>query len=134
MPFSSYTFNQFATEWAFEIINSSPTYPQSNGQSERYVGIVKQLLRKFLAEGQEPYIALLEYRNTPVCGLKFSPAQLLMSRRLKDKLPSTMNLIKPKVAEKTYEELKACQVKQKQYYDRGTKSLKPHKVGDSVRV
>ena len=84
MPFSSYTFNQFATEWGFEIINSSPTYPQSNGQSERYVGIVKQLLRKSLAEGQEPYIALLEYRNTPVCGLKFSPAQLLMSRRLKD--------------------------------------------------
>ena len=37
---------------------------------------------------RDPYLSLLEYRNTPVDNFK-SPAQLLMSRRLRSILPST---------------------------------------------
>ena len=74
MPFNSHEFLQFAREWNFQVVTSSPTYPQSNGQSEKSVGIVKSLMRKSHHEGHDPYIALLQYRNTPVTGMKYSPA------------------------------------------------------------
>ena len=31
MPFGSRAFHQFAKEWGFKVVTSSPTYPQSNG-------------------------------------------------------------------------------------------------------
>ena len=98
------------------------------------IGTVKQLMRKALEESKDTHLALLEYRNTPVAGLKYSPAQLLMSRMLKDKIPVTSELLAPKVAEDAYRALKARQRKQKAYYDRGTKPLSKLNVSDSVRV
>ena len=95
---------------------------------------VEKLIRKALEESKDIHLTLLEYRNTPVAGLKYSPAQLLMSRMLKDKIPITSELLAPKVAEDAYRALKARQRKQKAYYDRGTKPLSKLNVGDSVRV
>ena len=69
MPFASSEMRTFAVEWDFEIKPSSPEYPQSNGQSERMIGTVKQLMRKALEESKDIHLALLEYRNTPVAGL-----------------------------------------------------------------
>ena len=85
MPFSSHRFTTFAREWGFKLTTSSPRYPQSNGQSERCIQTVKSLMKKAYEESKEPHLALLDY--SPVSGLKYSPAQLLMSRGLKDKLP-----------------------------------------------
>ncbi len=96
MPFSSKECLQFAQEWGFKISTSSPHYPQSNGMSERTIQTIKNLLRKADDEGNDPYIALLEYRNTPITGMQESPAQLLMSRMLKSKLPTTTALLQPK--------------------------------------
>ena len=134
MPFASSEMRTFAAEWDFEIKPSSSEYPQSNGQSERMIGTLKQLMRKALEESKDIHLALLEYRSTPVAGLKYSPAQLLMSRMLKDKIPVTSELLAPKVAEDAYPALKARQRKQKAYYDRRTKPLSKLNVGDSVRV
>ena len=105
MPFSSKECSRFAQEWSFKISTSSPHYPQSNGMSERTIQTIKNLLRKADDEGNDPYIALLEYRNTPITGLQESPAQLLMSRMLKSKLPTTTALLRPKVQEKVREKL-----------------------------
>ena len=88
MPLSSKECSRFAQEWGFKISTSSPHYPQSNGMSERTIQTIKNLLRKADDEGNDPYIALLDYRNTPVTGMQESPAQLLMSRMLKSKLPT----------------------------------------------
>ena len=109
MPFASSEMRSFAAEWDFEIKPSSPEYPQSNGQGERMIGAVKQLMRKTLEESKDIHLALLEYRNTPVAGLKYSPVQLLVSRMLKDKIPITSELLAPKVAEDPYRALKARQ-------------------------
>ena len=43
---SSYAFKKFATEWDFVHTTSGPSYPQSNGQAERCVQTVKNLLKK----------------------------------------------------------------------------------------
>ncbi len=112
---------------------SSPTYAQSNGQAERFVQTVKQMFRKAEAENQDPYIALLHYHNAPVSGTSFSPAQMLMSRRLCDKLPTTSKLLKPEVIWPA-KQLKERKATQKQYYDRGSHRLPVLKLHDVVRV
>jgi len=133
VPFNSTEFLQFTREWNFTLITSSPTYPQSNGQAEKTVQTIKQLLTKASLSGKDPYIALMEYRNTPVCGLPLSPAQMLMSRRLRGKLPSTANQLKPTVVN-AKPLLEGQQRKQKYYYDRGTRCLPTLKPGDNVHI
>ena len=51
MPFASREFNDFAKEWGIKLTTSSPMYPQSNGQSERAVQTMKNMLKKANAEG-----------------------------------------------------------------------------------
>ncbi|CAB4023546.1 sec1 family domain-containing 2 [Paramuricea clavata] len=129
MPFSSKVCLQFAQEWGFKISTSSPHYSQSNGMSEHTIQTITNLLRKADDEGNDPYIALLEYRNTPITGMQESPAQLLMSRMLKSKLPTTMAILQPKVQENVREKLEQRAEKQKEYFDRKAKPLRPVKIG-----
>ncbi|RXN07244.1 sec1 family domain-containing 2-like protein [Labeo rohita] len=74
-------FEDFAKTWGFAHTTASPHYPQSNGLAEKTVQIAKSILTKAKMDRKDPYLSLLEYRNTPVDNFK-SPAQLLMSRRL----------------------------------------------------
>jgi transposase InsO family protein len=134
MPFNSQEMRQFAHEYGFVIKTSSPGFPQSNGQSERMIGTIKQLLRKAKEEDRDPNLALLAYRNTPVSGLPYSPAEMLMSRRLRDQLPISSELLKPKLASDAYNLLKTRQGRYKEYFDRGTKQLSKLYPGDSVRL
>lgn len=133
VPFNSAEFLRFARDWSFTLVTSSPTYPQSNGQAEKTVQTLKQLLTKAMLSGRDPYIALLEYRNTPVCGMNLSPAQMLMSRRLRTKLPSIAKHLKPALVN-AKPELAKQQLRQKHHYDRGANHLPPLKPGDSVHI
>ena len=105
MPYNSKEFKQFASDWGFKLTTSSPTYPQANGLSEKAVQTVKRILKKT----SDPYIGLLEYRNTPETGMTFSPSQLLMSHVTRTKIPVTQELLKPKVAIEVKHQLQACQ-------------------------
>lgn len=69
---------------------SSPHFAQSNGEAERMIRTVKDLFRK----ADDPHLALLSYRDTPgVNG--FSPAQLLMGRQLKTRVPKRDEQLRP---------------------------------------
>jgi len=65
----------------------------------------------------------LEYRSTLVEGVGFSPAELLMSKKLKEKLPVLESLLRPKYINfnKVKDSLKKRKTVQKQYYNRHTK-------------
>ena len=82
MPFNSKTFHEFSKKWNFKVVTSSPKYPQSNGLAERNVQTIKKLLKKAKEGENDEELALLELRNTPITGMSYSPAQLLMNRRL----------------------------------------------------
>ena len=99
MPFGSHEFKDFVHVWGIKTTTSSPTYAQSNGQAERFVQTLKGLLKKADEEGRDPYIALLEYRNTPSSGLQYTPSQMLMSRLLRSELPTKQSLLQPKVVQ-----------------------------------
>ena len=89
--FSSAEFEEFAREYGFKHVTSSPHYPQANGEAERMIQTVKKLWRK----NKDKNKALLDYRSTPLPGLEMSPAQLLMGRRLRNGLPISKEMLKP---------------------------------------
>ncbi|PIK40122.1 hypothetical protein BSL78_23023 [Apostichopus japonicus] len=93
--YSSKLFKEFTTKWEFAHLTSSPGYPQSNGMAERMVQTAKNVLKKAEQSNQDPHLALLELRNTPIDSNLQSPAQILMGRRLKSTLPASKELLKP---------------------------------------
>ena len=72
--YSSEAYTQFAQLYGFEHVTSSPYFPQSNGEAERAVQTIKNLMRK----KDDLYLAILAYRITPT-EIGYSPAELLMS-------------------------------------------------------
>ena len=132
MPFASREFVNFANKWGICLTTSSPLYSRSNGQSEITVKTVKNLIKKALDDGKDAYLALLEYRTTPITGMDFSPAQMLMSRRLRTKLPTSEKLLKPKTV-KPISQLRERQRLYKKYHDRGDKDLPDLQPGDNCR-
>ena len=88
--FSSQQFKDFAASYGFRHITSSPRFAQSNGEAERHVQTIKRLLKK----AKDPYLALLAYRATPLAN-GYSPAQLLMGRRLRTPVPQLPSLLVP---------------------------------------
>ena len=90
--FASDEFACFARKYGFLLVTSSPRYPQSNGMAERAVQTVKRLWRK----ASDPYLALLHYRNSPLQN-GYSPAQLLMSRRLNTRIPTPPSALQPSI-------------------------------------
>ena len=94
--YSSRHFKEFAKEWGFLHKTSSPNYPRSNGLSERTVQTAKNLLKKTKAEGKDPYLALLTYRDSPRENGLQSPAQLLFGRKLRTQVPIATESLIPK--------------------------------------
>ena len=134
--FSSLEFKNFSEKWEFVHVTSSPLYPRSNGLAERFVQTVKRMFIKSSDDGTEWQLALLNFRNTPISGEKYSPAQLLMGRSLNTRLPTRSLLLKPQTIKlKQMHDTRKHKInKMKYYYDRGTKILTPLKPGDKVRV
>ena len=64
--YSSKEFESFAKSWEFKQTTTSPLNPQANGLVEKAVQTVKSLLTKAKQDSSDPYLALLEYRNTPI--------------------------------------------------------------------
>lgn len=132
-PFNSDKFKSFSIDWCFEHITTSPYYPQSNGLVERHIGIVKQIFKKCEMSQTDPYIGILTYRNTPKGDLP-SPSELLMSRKLRSKIPIHENNLKPKLVNKNQyqNKIKQNQNYTKAYYDKRTKKLNPFTEGNTV--
>ena len=83
-------FKRFTEEWGIRHITSSPHFHQANGAAERAVRTAKAML-----ENDDPHQALLDYRATPHSATGVSPAEALMGRRLRTRLPVLPKLLKP---------------------------------------
>ncbi|XP_046357686.1 uncharacterized protein K02A2.6-like [Haliotis rufescens] len=80
--YASAEFREFASKYNFSHVTSSPLYARSNGEAERAVQSCKNILRK----AEDPHLAMLVYRTTPLTG-RLSPSELLMGRKLRTCLP-----------------------------------------------
>lgn len=133
--YTSEEFQNFTKKYNIRHMTSSPRHASSNGLAEIYVKIAKRILQKSKDGNTDPYVPLLEYRNTPLkCG--FSPVQLLMGRRTKSILPVTNSQLMPQnVNHKTARnKMIEQQIKTKTYFDKTARKLPSINVGQNVRV
>ena len=136
--YTSQSFRNFSRKWCFEHVMSSPGNSQSNGCAEAHVKIAKRIMRKCLLSKQDPYLGLLNWRNTPTEGLGSSPVQRAFGHRTKTLLPTTDLVLMPDSntqhsapKQKLLKEQK--QSKTAEYYMH-RKDLKPLNLGDSVTM
>jgi len=125
--FSAEVFRKFASQWQFRHHTSSPYHSQGNGAAEAAVKTAKRLFRKCHAAGEDPYMGLLNLRNTPDANHQLSPVQRLCGRRTRTLLPTTENNLKPP----------SLHIKHvpKERIDPGTsRDLRRLNVGDTVRI
>lgn len=128
-PFSSSEFQNFTKVWDIEHITSSPHYPYSNGQVERAIQTLKNMLLKASHTNSDIYLALLQYRNTPSDSLA-SPSQLLMSRKLRTIIPTSTQQLKPRVPK--YNNFRKYLKNKKVLFSNKGQHLIPLKLGDHV--
>ena len=133
--FSAESFAQFAKSYGFTHTTSSPRFPQANGEAERAVRVLKEILRK----NEDPHLALLAQRTTPLLN-GLSPSQLLMGRRLRTRLPIIPSTLLPGVTGRDLHNAKAREAvqraKQQQQFNsrHRAKDLTPLQPGDNVWV
>ena len=89
--YASLEFSEFSKFYNFTHQTSSPYHPQGNGEAECAVRTVKSLLK----DCKDPHLALLSYRTTPLPFCNYSPAQLLMGRRLHFPIPILREALVP---------------------------------------
>ena len=133
--YTSKQFKTFSEKYGFEHVTSSPGNSQSNGCAEAHVKIAKRIMKKSLLAKEDPYLGLLNWRNTPTEGLDSSPVQRLFGRRTMTTLPTTEQLL-------AHDEIKQKDVVKRKSSKRarileaheGRRTLKPLNVGDKVTV
>ena len=118
--YSSREIKEFANTDGFNLVTSSPHYAQSNGLAERTIQTVKALLQN----SPDPYMALLSFRATPIPWCSFSPAELLMGRKLRTDIPIAKTLLTPQWSylPEFRERDREYKAKQKQNYDQRHKA------------
>ena len=129
--FSSHEFQQFSKEYKFDHKTSSPNYPQANGEAERAVRTVKTLLNK----NDDPHLALLAYCSTPLAN-GYSPAELLMGRKLRTTIPIISANLHPKLPDSSELKHKEGEMRQRQKKNFDSRhrvqTLHPLSPGDTV--
>ncbi len=129
--FSSEAWRSFCDMYDTQHVTSSPHDPQGNGHAERAVQTAKRILKQ-----DDPVVALMCFRATPIASTGVSPAELLMGRKMRTTLPTLPKNLRPKWPNKSSikERDKAAKEKQAYYFNRrhGVKDLPVLRPGDSV--
>lgn len=130
--FTSHEFEKFCTSFNVTHTKSSPYNPQSNGAAERAVQTAKRIIKQ-----ENPSLALLSYRSTPLQVTGFSPAQLMMGRNLRTLLPISDIELQPEWPELSVvqeNDSKAKLNNEKNFNTtHGTRVLPEIKPGDKIR-
>jgi len=90
---------------------------------------------KALEAGGNPYLGLLDFRNTgPTEALGAAQAQRLFGRRIKTLLPTAGRLLTQPQFDTTSQFLHAQKNKQAFYYNNSSKELRPLQPGRTIRI
>ena len=119
--FTARPYTQFTTSWDIEHNTSSPEFPRSNGHVERMIQTVKKTLKKALHSENDPHLALLTLKTTPLVNGK-SPADIFFNRKLRTIIPSMNDIVDNNDSIKCRTPLSSGH------------TLPPINVGDSVRL
>ncbi|XP_055883485.1 uncharacterized protein K02A2.6-like [Biomphalaria glabrata] len=127
--FTSNEFLRFTKRWNITHIRSDPGYPRTNGKAEAAVKIMKNLILKTKRNGDDPYEALLEIRNTPRQCSGLSPAEMCLKRSPRTLIPSTSKCLSEHVVAEIKENYKQ---KVKTQYDTQAWDLPKLHLGQTI--
>ena len=131
--FTSHQFAEFAKEWNIDHTTSSPRNPRSNGQAEAAVKVVKGLLTHAKYSRQDPYLALLAYRSTPIDAHLRSPAEMIYQRVIRTTVPQRLRHKDPPAAADR-DHLNNCASQSAAYHNHHCKPKSPLYAGQTVSV
>ena len=92
--FMSMEFSEFAKDWNFIHVTSSPRYPKGNAYAEKAVGMVKQIYTRC----DDPLFGMLVLKTVPLQDIKESPDKIFFGR------PLNTNLPRPGILHQSYDE------------------------------
>lgn len=86
--------------------------------AERAVQTIKNMFRKTQDDNKDPYLALMELRNSKIPGVKLFPAQLLLWRNTRTLIPTVKSSLRPMEynTEKVLEELQNLAERPRSYF------------------
>ncbi len=140
-PFTSREFEAFLKSLGIIHKKGVPYWPQSNGEVERCNATLLKIVRIARLEGKDWKKALedflFHYRVTPHTVTDATPAELLMGRKLRDKLPR-VEVNESRVTEAERKQLlkerdARKKLRQKQYADK-TRAARDSNIGEGDRV
>ena len=140
-PFASKEFEGFLDYLGVDHKKGVPYWPQSNGEVERCNETLLKIIRIANLQGKDWKEALnnflFQYRTTPHTVTVLSPAELLMGRKLRDKIPK-LKVPSDRATEVQWQQLlrerdARAKLRQKEYAD-GRRSAKHSAIeqGDQV--
>ena len=132
--YSSEAFKEFAQQWQFDHITSSPKFPKSIGFIERQIQTIKRALIKAKQAGRDPNLAMLCLQTTPINHNLPSPSVPLNNRILRSNLIVKVSTPRLSNTDHIREELKHRQDMQKIYQDRTAHDLPPLVPGQDVHI
>ena len=88
LQFSPKEFKAVTNQYCSNNITSRPRYPQSNGLIEQMVQTVKQCLKKYMAAGHDPNLAMLIYKVTAFSTSLPASAELMNGKRYRELQPT----------------------------------------------
>ena len=91
-------------------------------------------MKKAKADGQDPLLALLDWRNMPTEGLGTSPVQRRMGRHTRTFLPTHETLLRQPSHQDTVIKLAERKAKQAQQYNKKFRPLVALKCGQAIRM
>lgn len=140
-PFASCEFESFLEYLGIVHKKGVPYWPQSNGEVERCNSTLLKIVRIARVEGRDWRKALddflFHYRVTPHTVTGVSPAELLMGRKLRDKLPR-VNIPEDQATEAEWQKLLKerdvrAKMRQKMYADK-VRRAQPSDIGIGDRI
>ena len=134
--YTSKEFREFTANWKISHETISPGNSQDNGAAEAAVKIAKKMMKRSALAKEDPYLALLNIRNTPTEGLSASPVQRSLGRRTRSMIPTDNNKLKPdsQIITESKPLKEAMKSKYTTRINASRRELETLKVGDNVRL
>jgi hypothetical protein len=130
--YSSREFGDFCEKHGIRLVLSSPKHEQGNAVAEATVKKIKHLF-KGAQDEDELMHAIIAMNQTPLTSGRPSPADIHFGRNLRDEMHDVVRQVEVNWAE-VQGWKKESQMKNKKWYDKGTRELEELKEGEKVHV
>ena len=137
--YNSKAWRKYAKQEGFNLKPCTPEHPASNGIAERFMGVIVKVVHAAIAEGKDPKVEmwkrLRNYRNTPHPSTGKSPAELMMARQLKTRIPTFVSPSSSKVHQEAKRKDREERLARKEEFDKKHKARNQDiKKGDKVLI